>query len=402
MISFLLGSGFSYDEGIPGLNQINEKFLNTKADDIYLGSDQTAFYLNEGQKDPNGWFPNNIRDRKFLEDFIRFYVDEVVKGKEHFNYETFIDYFYLHRNQDDYPNELKIFMEKFRKEDYKERRFTDDDTNLLFRFYNIFAQLLAGQLSFPKYQEDADFIGYYRYNDFIGYLGDLLDNNIEAKIHTLNHDLFFDFLGSRQSRLWQYFCDGYEENNSPYYGEFHTKISDVIKSYKVRLKYYTGQYKKNLCLYKLHGSINTCVFNMSTEDTDMTRIKIPLGVSDFYKEIKNVQSGTYEYRKGFQYKYPDVLSGTSYKLLFYNDEYYKRLHTHFVNNLIESKKLIIIGYGFKDLKINEMIEDNYLKKGKIMTIIDPFPNLNCFADYSNIKMIEKGINDVSITELKSI
>lgn len=401
MISFLLGSGFSYDEGIPGLKKINETFVNTKADDIFLGSDQTAFYLEKGQKDPNGCFPENVKDRTFFEKFINFYIDEVVKGKERFNYEEFIDYFYLPRKPKEYPNELKSFCETFRKKYYSKSSLGDDDTNLLFRFYNIYAQLLAKQLSFPKYHEDADYSGYYNYNSFIGFVAGLLKNNNEVRVHTLNHDLFFDFLGSKLSGLWPYYCDGYEENNSQYFGVLRTKILNVTKSYKVRLRYYTGNYNNKLCLYKLHGSIDTYVFNLSSENTDMTRIKTMLGVEEFYKEVKNEQTGEFEYTSGHQYKYPDFLCGTSYKLLFYSDEYYKRLHDHFINNLKKSEKLIVIGFGFKDLKINEMIEESFLKEGKKMIVIDPFPNIHVFKKSYNIQYIEKGINNVNQKEWQS-
>ena len=44
---------------------------------------------------------------------------------------------------------------------------------------------------------------------------------------------------------------------------------------------------------------------------------------------------------------------------------------YFVENLLHSKALIVIGYGFGDLEINRLIRENYLSAGNTMIIIDP-------------------------------
>lgn len=402
MISFLLGSGFSYDEGIPGLAEIGKKFVQTKANDIYLGSDQKAAFLRSGAKDPNGWFPDNVIARTFFEDFIKFYCNNVIDSTDNFNYEQFIDYFYYPAKNRDLPLELKDFLNQFRVKYSLEGQFGNDTTNLLFRFYNIFSQLLALQLYKAQYFVDATYCGYPKYGPFIGFLSRQLKQGIKVNVHSLNHDMLFDFLGSNQELLWQYYCDGFERNDSPYLGELNIKVQDVTKSYKVKLKYYTGNYNKQLCFYKLHGSIDTYVFNLDNQNADRTRIKTDLGISEFYKEFKNAETGKTELQRGFQNVYPDFLSGTSYKLRFYKDPYYEQIHNLFKENISKSDFLIVIGYGFKDKGINEMIEQCFLKNKKNMIVIDPYPNYSFLSGIKSIKIIEKGLNEITHEEWDSM
>jgi len=403
MISFLLGSGFSYDEGIPSVGIINNRLVNTKAGDIYLGSDQSACFLKKGEKDPNAWFPDNVRDRNFFEKFIEFYVNKVAKGSNSFNYEDFVDYFNLpYVTNGELSDDLKNYLNEFRHHYTLKDDVFNDNTNLLFRFNNIFTQLVAELLVVPKYNEDISSFGHITYNTFVNFLGDCLDQNHVVNVHTLNHDLFFEFLGRKQSRLTSYFTDGYSEIGSPYYADLSTKINGIEKSFKVRVPRFTNVYEGNLRLYKLHGSIDTYSFNIGSHLNDPTRIKMPYGADSVVKEIVKGENG-YRYVSGLQGGFPDFLSGTTYKQLFYSDNYYKQLHTSFCANLKSSHILFVIGYGFSDKGINKMLEENYLLDGKMLILIDPNPKEDLIQNGSyNIRVVRNKINSLNFIQWKEL
>jgi homospermidine synthase len=61
--------------------------------------------------------------------------------------------------------------------------------------------------------------------------------------------------------------------------------------------------------------------------------------------------------------------------------------------------LLVVGYGFQDHGINEILEDFYLKSGKNMVVINPEkPSTNLIDDY-NAKHIDKKLEEVTYEEL---
>ena len=80
---------------------------------------------------------------------------------------------------------------------------------------------------------------------------------------------------------------------------------------------------------------------------------------------------------------------------------YKKLFKKFRNNLRSAQKLIIIGYGGRDSKINEIIKQNFDYQNKKVFIIDPYPSgdLKTFANQIGAKTIEKSISDIAEKEL---
>jgi hypothetical protein len=92
-IAILLGSGFSILEGLPSLNDINNKLSIIKEGDFYLLSDQTARFYYSDWKDPNGWMQNSFLDRLFVEEFTSFYCAEYLNNvRESYNYEKSYDF----------------------------------------------------------------------------------------------------------------------------------------------------------------------------------------------------------------------------------------------------------------------------------------------------------------------
>jgi hypothetical protein len=222
-------------------------------------------------------------------------------------------------------------------------------------------------------------------------LRELLKDNL-IRVHTLNHDLLFEHIASKLSDLWQHFTDGFHENNSPYYGEVYT-TERIHKTYRVRLKRFTDIFDKPLALYKLHGSVDTYIADISSSDE--IRIKRDYGVSSILQEVYDKNTHKYYYKATLQNTYPDFLSGTTSKITQYNISYYKNLLSRFEQNLQNSKVLFVIGYGFKDDGINNTLIKYYLAHGKKMIVIDRTkPNSNLVTDF-NVQVIEKPFVNVS-------
>lgn len=371
VISILLGSGFSRPEGLPGVAEINEKLRTIKETEFYLLSDQRAGFYHSDWRDPNGWMPGSYLDRLFLEKFTAFYCSEYLAGSSKYNYETFYDFMSEFERFKREKEKIDVFCDSFNGE-IKSNIYRQNSYNWVARAKRIVNQLIADLLVLPKHYENAGYSNYPNYGGIFGLIREWLKDNI-VHVHTLNHDLFFDFIGSHLTDLWQHYSDGYTEYGSSVYGQvmttFNTDRGKIHKEYKVRLQYYSGQYENNLRLYKLHGSVNSYVLRTQHGNEEI-RVKKDFGVSDFLMEKFNKESNKYKYEAVFTDTYPDFLTGTTEKIRQYNIPFYDSLFTHFKNNLLKSAKLLIIGYGFQDKAINEFIENHYLIYRKPVFVID--------------------------------
>ncbi len=394
-VSFLIGSGFSKADGLPLVGEINERMRRINEDEIIIHSEGTAFFLN-GQTNENEW--SRKAERLFVQEFLKFYSNEVIDGEGNFHYEDFYDYYseYLRTEDNEYIDE---FCETFRNENDNEYNPIADNYNLVSQFHNTFNQLLSNFLQRAKYYENVSHLNYFKYDDFIGFLNHLIEKN-QVKVHTLNHDLLFERVASVPP-LWQEFSDGYEELGSPYYSEVNVNQT-INKRYRVRLKYFQNRFDKKICLYKLHGSIDTYQFNIADQHRDLTRVKSDYGVEPrFVKEVQD-ETGRFSYIKGWQNNYPDFLSGTSTKVLSYGNEYYELLFKHFAENLKKSKLLIVIGYGFGDSGINDYLKKYFLDRGGKMVVIIPKKPDTELINYPNTVILEKKMEQVSLQEYMSL
>jgi hypothetical protein len=414
-ISFLFGSGFSAPENVPTVEIINKRMRQLREDEFYLGSDQRAFFYQTDWRDPNGWMPSSYLDRLFAQEFTAFYYNEILQGEFGlFNYEEFYDYFSEFLRYKKHKDEIGKFCETFRSKNVNDDIYVSDDHNYVWRFSKIFNQLISNLLTIPKYYEDVSYGNYPPYDPIIGLMRELLKTKI-VNVHTLNHDIFFDMLARKHSNLWQEFCDGFTEYNSPYFGEVsfdhRSKLWTVHKSYKVRLRFYNGEYNKKLRLYKLHGSIDNFVLIKATtvggsqfSYENSVRVKHDFAVNEFLMERLDEKFQKYIYERPFSENYPDFLSGTTEKIRLYNDPFYANLLSLFRNNLVHSSHLIIIGYGFQDKGINEFLENHYLILNKPMVVIDikkpDCPLLEKFQD--QITLIDKGVTGVSYKEYMNL
>jgi len=404
-ISILLGSGFSIPEELPGVKQLNQRLSKIDESEILIHSDQRAIFLN-GQEDLNRW--SRWDERIFMQEFLEFYNAEVLKDGETFHYETFYDFYsgYLHNNEN--KELIENFYKAFNDKHFKGGDDNRDCYNRVSDFNRSFNQLLASQLHKTKYFEDVSYGNYPPYDPFIGFLRELLKTS-DVKVHTLNHDLFFDFIGSHHGDLWQHFSDGYKLEGSPFYGTVsydfnqNTKLPVVTKTYHVKLEHFIDKFDTSLCLFKLHGSVFNTIVYTPEPDRKRIRLKDNYAVSQFVMEMKDPITGEPCFRSLWDEVAPDFLSGTTNKTRFYKDDpYYANLFKHFEKNLSASELLVVIGYGFQDGGINEYLEKFYLSSGKHMIVIDPYKPKTDLIDKYNANYIPKGVTQVPYQEYLSL
>ena len=362
-ISLLLGAGFSAPMGYPVGNQLNNLLLGL-CTEIGFKPDG-SLYIPEGSANS---IPKNHWERAFDEfkkSILEFYQQE--KG---FDYEKFYDHIVNHNN--DLYLRIRIFNQLV-------HYFIKDENNN--RYYG--EQLDLGQSA--------------AYQGIKPCILELLEEDYTMNVHTLNHDLLFEAL--YKGRV----SDGFEEEGSPYFADLS---NDNRRS--ICLKRYTGKYATPYRLYKLHGSIDYHYFSAVNDADDVfyaenyIKLKPDIDRNRLKKEIVN-DDGNLEYQYAPPgYYHPDFLTGTTAKILRYEEPLlYKKLFDHFQENLQQAEKLIIIGYGGRDEKVNEMILERFNSQEKTSYIIDPCPGdaIKALSSCLGAKLIEKQLEDVTAEDL---
>jgi hypothetical protein len=226
------------------------------------------------------------------------------------------------------------------------------------------------------------------YNAFL-HLVEKLAKTHRVHLHTLNHDLYMEYLACSDS-IQSELDDGFEEVGSPFYGELYSKY----ERYKVRLSYFTNKFESRFCLYKLHGSID---FYWLRDGAAWSLVKGKRGVSqfDFYKEIQ--KDGALQYVSVPTSNYPDCLSGKTFKIGQYaKGSYYTSVIEHFELNLCKSSTLIVIGYGFGDSIINKHIDKFFATMNKTMFIVDvKEPNTEHLKS-DEVHFVNGGVSEMDI------
>lgn len=386
-ISLLLGAGFSVNKGYPTSAILNKKILELNSNDFCVSTAGAVAWLSQNQDDPF-WYSSYYISKLFTLELIKFYAE-----KYEFDYEEFYD-FYKQDAKDEKKNaDFKVFCDDFREKYHIET----DNINLLRELDNIFNQIIIGLLvdyEGKKFYDPEHCCGpiYPGYTGFLNCLR-FWGKEYKVNIHTLNHDLFFETFKSSDWIMGE-LADGFQELGSPYYGDFQER-------FKVRLPYFANKYDKKFCLYKLHGSIDQFPFHIQNFGIDTyIKIKPGIGTDGLYKEVKN-ESNEFEYINDWINYHSDFLSGTTSKILRYKEPwYYEKVFQHFENNLSNSDKLILVGYGCRDVEINNLIGKHF-KKENALFVVDPYPHEKTleFCKKFNAQLIQKGIEQLSIKDL---
>ena len=183
-ISFLLGAGFSVNQGYPVASKLNQKIIDLTKDDFGISSLQTIFKI----EDNDDYTLNYSHIRTFLIELVAHYNNTYGE----FNYEMFYDYY--KKLQDNVIEDgSEDIIEK-----YIGPSLEIDRLNLISRMNSIFNQVIQMLIS------DGGDTRYYKkvhkckgtLPSYIGFLNLIEKLKVDTSIylHTLNHDLFLEYL----------------------------------------------------------------------------------------------------------------------------------------------------------------------------------------------------------------
>ncbi len=385
-IALLIGAGFSAPMGYPIGNRLNELMLDCDDSTFGISPAGTIMFSTDGSKPWIGYKTSGDISLEFLKILMKYYNDKIAK----FDYEEFYDYLKIDARKDNVAKELSI---KFVSEYW-------DYDQLIASLDNIYVQLVSYYLKDYAgnswYDGEPYLIGNYMpgYTGFLSCMEGWLKEGV-VNVHTLNHDLFFERLNYTDAIHGQ-LCDGFEELSSPYFG----KISKDNSTYRVRLERFTDKYDTDCRLYKLHGSKDYGVYYgmdkglASPEKYLKTRKHVSM--MELFKERTN-DKGVIEYEHCWINYHADFLTGTTKKIERYNEPLlYKILLGKFTENLKAADKLIIIGYGAKDERINQYMMENFDYKSKPVYIVDPYngESVRKLKEILKGKHIEKHLEDI--------
>lgn len=381
-ISFLIGSGFSVPAGYPTTTRLNERLGKIDSSEICIHTSGDARFLN-GHTDPNAhWM--RIEQRKFVQKFLEFYHEIELGPEEKFHYETFYDYYRSPLAGESYPGTLAKFLGDFRQN----HEVGTDNHHLLLDFHHTFNQLIVQLLT--KALKRAHLCKPYGpgYSTFLQLAEDLAKTH-RIHFHTLNHDLYMEYLAISDS-IQAKIDDGFEELGSTFFGELY----DKYERYLVRLSRFTGKFEQQFRLYKLHGSIDHYWFQ--DDELDLIKLKRQISPMKIFKELK--KDRVLQYVNHPTDYFPDFLSGTTSKIERYGDgKYYPVILGHFKNNLQSSNTLITIGYGFSDPRINKFIQDDFLTDdSKTLFIIDVRKPDTLFLTRNNVFFVDGGVSEMNM------
>lgn len=375
-ISFLLGAGFSIPEGYKGVKELNQIFVDVKDDEFSVNTDGTLRIYSHFNSSYNKYKPIFIRCLKYYNFFHQF------------DYEKFFDF--LKTNEERQNLIFNLYLSWLRKNS----GVLHGNKEVISKMINFLNQLVFEFLSHPKacklqsqYLNKPD---YPNYNGFLNTIENLKNQGANINFHTLNHDLLLEKL-MNSAWLQNNYSDGFTKSNTQFYG-----IDDT--GAKVPLAYFDNKYPNQIKIFKLHGSFDYYPYHFKNSKSIDSYVKVDfnIGPSNLFK---NVTNPAIEEANDFGNYHSDFLSGTTSKIRRYNETFYFNLLNHFENNLKNSDRLIIIGYGCSDKGINNLIKKHF--RSKKISIINPKPGneVKRFARMLNARLLEKYVDHMTINDL---
>lgn len=353
-------------------------------------------HLNNGTStsyvEPEDQYTGNSTARKVLEATIRYFYEHLGGGSYEELYDTLIQL-----KEGTVPDEFTaICRELGLATDADAEDLTKDWSYRLhqglFMAEKIFNQILGQILT----TQSEDFL-LPCYGKFCRLLARFSKTN-DFWIHTLNHDLFLESLmdGSRDFTYGVDYSEGFEELGSPFYGDYG--------GFKVRLRRYTGQYAEPVRLYKLHGSMDYWLFRENGPERGhypptVVQKNDVIAPYELYREVE--KNGKLQYDRDITNYHPLFLSGVEYKKRWYEyPHFFQKLLADFRDNLTKSDVLVIIGYGFKDEGINELLADSMNDPDKKVLIIDKYPIIHSLVREEMLRL--GGLEAFDFKELEGL
>ncbi len=375
-ISLLLGAGFSIPAGYPLGEHVNKGIIEFENKNVAFSPDGT---LVERDNDDDSDFSHNSKSQHFK---IFLFCNRLIKLYNEknggFDYENFYDFIR--------PNaENADVLIPYYRNGCAEFCGTCSYERMLWDVLPVFNQMVESLIKTKKDSPSAD------YKDFLNMIGEWSEDHF-VDIHTLNHDLLFESF-RRTFNLTGIISDGFDEYGSRYYGRLHCKD----ETHTVRLERYTGRYTTPVRLYKLHGSIDYVLFHSDRTGSLMPDKYVKRKCGMNYADLLRADGSKMRYEKYPCACHADFLTGTESKIKRYGEPFFKKLFHKFVNNLKNAEELIIIGYGCKDRKINQIITDNFDFRRKPSYIVDISPSevVENFCRQINAKLVKSSVDKIT-------
>lgn len=388
-VSLLLGAGFSAPMGYPIGKEMNDRLLNFDDDALVFSTTGGLATSIDGKKPATLVEEHHNNHQKYFMFCKRLIKEYSIAHGNQFDYEKFYDF--IKTNESKQSRYQSVCADLL-----SESECYDQCLANIFHIYNqMVIHLLKDKLG-KSWYDDEPFGGNFfdDYNGFLIFLSKLSQEYI-INVHTLNHDLLFESFNNTEF-LNGTISDGFSEYGSEYFG----KLLHENRYYLCRLERYTGRYNTSIRLFKLHGSLDYVPFYRTSNNGFMilekyVKIKWGIGASDIQRGRKSkigYDISPFEY-------HTDVLTGTISKIQRYKELLlFRKLFKTFRKNLRNAEKLIIIGYGCKDVGINEIIKDNFDFKHKPLFIVDAYAKegsqVELFREELHAKLHRVQIGDI--------
>ncbi|MGJ1321530.1 hypothetical protein ACR780_02480 [Sphingobacterium faecium] len=362
-ISFLLGAGFSVNQGYPTAYRLAQAITSLQYGDFIVSAAGNVGATPDGK---DIWTLGSYKlAKECVLELIKLFEE---REPGNFNYEEFYDFLALTEETDFSDAELAILRKYISKDAWYK-----DLLNLRSDLIKIFTQIVSWKISDGGEDKfySSNVVTDFSKNKYAGFLELVRHFKSEGKLfnfHTLNHDLFLESL-RYTDEFGGEMSDGFTDD---------TEFYEDSDGYEKKLSKFTDKYPSNIRLFKLHGSFEIIAFRGNGRVTDY--IKFP-----WRTDLTNIKK-----RKSqgdildFTNYHSDFLSGTMFKKSRYSEPlYFGVMLDHFGKNLEQCDKLIIIGYGCLDSGINEIIEEK-LRAGIPIYVVDPYPS-NDVKEFVNKK-----------------
>jgi len=378
-ISFLLGAGFSVNQGYPTAYRLAQAITSLQYGDFIVSAAGNVAPTPDGR---DIWTLGSYKlAKECVLELIKLHDD---RNPGNFNYEEFYDFLTL-TEETKFSDEELATLRKYINEDgwYK------DLLNLRSDLIKIFTQIVSWKISdggddkFYSSNVVSDF-SRQKYLGFLTLVRQFKDKGNLLNFHTLNHDLFLESLRYTEEFGGE-MSDGFTDD---------TEYYEDSDGYEKKLLKFTNEYPSNIRLFKLHGSFNIIPFHGDGHVTDYVKFPWRTDLTNIKK--RDNQRDILD----FTNYHSDFLSGTIFKKSRYAEpKYFGVMLGHLEKNLSESDKLIIIGYGCLDSGINKIIDEK-LKTGALIYVVDPFPSpaVLDFVTQKGAKLIKKTPEEIMLED----
>ena len=399
-IVLLLAAGFSIDAGYPTGSVVNSRLCSFTKEDFVMASNGEL--LDNRIK---SFIPSKVNDYNIFEKAYLFLIDVIklyTSNKDNaFNYEEFYDAIEVEHKKNN-PLVFDIWSDEYRDlaKGYTQNiSYERLVSNLPMVYDQLITFAIKGNMNSVFYEDvSKDISCYPKYINFLNYLIEKSKTSI-LDVFTTNHDLLFESFRNC-IELNGIISDGFDDFGSEYFGI----VRNDDFEYRCRLERYTGKYDTPIRLYKLHGSLDYVLYHKGGKrkvTIDGNRIELPFAIPSKYVKIKQgISPGEIYKSKRCRRKYDcssteirsDFLSGVQTKISKYNNPFlYSKLFGRFKRCLKAADKMIVIGYGCNDSKINEIILNNFNYADKKVYMIDPYADK--LAEKLKAIPIKKCMND---------